>query len=199
MEEEKQVFHIPIQQYERVLNMEFSRDKKEEIRELLTNHNQLQSQQEFDEVQNTLYEACKKGDIELIKICISETIENETKDLKFKINKTNKTASLFQPSKKIEHIFVPRIVTHESEEYLVTSICLTEEINFSRPLPSMKKNIKTIKFDENSSVNTIYPNSFSFTKIEEICFPKSLNELKEGWCSGANKLKKIIISESNDR
>ena len=40
---------------------------------------------------------------------------------------------------------------------------------------------------------------FSNSKIEEIYFPASLRELKEGWCFGADKLTKIIISPSNDQ
>ena len=52
---------------------------------------------------------------------------------------------------------------------------------------------------EDSSVNTIYSNSFSYSKIKEIYFPNSLKELKEGRCCHTNNLKKIIISPSNDQ
>ena len=45
---------------------------------------------------NLLHVACKKSELELIEIYLSETIKDETNDLTFKINKTNKTASLFK-------------------------------------------------------------------------------------------------------
>ena len=124
MESQNQVINIPIEDYEDDMNTELSRDKKEEITELLTNHCQIRSQTELDKIKYKLHVACKKGDLELIKILLSETIENETNDLTFKINKTNKTASLFTiNNEEIEHLIVPRTVKHESEEYLITSIC----------------------------------------------------------------------------
>ena len=163
------------------MDTEFSRNKKKEISELLANHNQLRSQQEFDEIKYQLHEACKKGDLELIEIYLSGTIENETNDLTFKINKTNKTASLFKINKHIHHLIVPTAVKHESDEYLITSIILINNFN---------SNIKTIKFEEDSSISTIYSNAFSSSKIEEIYLPKSLKELKEGWCHNTKSLKK---------
>ena len=99
------------------MDKELSRDKKEEISELLTNHNQLLSQDELAEVNELHHEACKKGNLKLIEIYLNETIEDETNNLKFKINKTNKTASLFK-IKQIKHLIVPRKVNHESEEFL---------------------------------------------------------------------------------
>ena len=58
-------------------------------------------------------------------------------------------------------------------------------------------NIRSIKFSEDSAVNTIFYYAFLFSNIEEIYFPTSLRELREGWCYGADKLTKIIISPSN--
>ena len=44
MESRNQVIHIPIKDYEDTMNTSLSRDKKEEITELLTNHCQILSQ-----------------------------------------------------------------------------------------------------------------------------------------------------------
>ena len=83
--------------------------------------------------------------------------------MKFKINKTNKTASLFKiNSKQIEHLIVPRTVKHVSHEYLVTSICY------------LGGSTSTIKFEENSSVNTIYQFALADSNVEEIYFQISL-------------------------
>ena len=184
MEEKNQVFNIPLEKYEEDIDPE----KKKEIHELFINHNKLRSQQELDEVDPLLRMACNIGYLEPIEIYLSETIENESNDMKFKINKTNKTASLFKiNNKQIEHLIVPRTVKHESDEYLVTSICWLGEEEES---PSK---IKTIKFEENSSVNTIYQVAFAFSNVEEIYFPNSLIRLDSFWCVCLNNLKKIII------
>ena len=63
MEEENQVFDIPIGEFLEDMNTEFSRDKQKEITELLTKHNQLRSIQEYSEIKHKLHLACKKGDI----------------------------------------------------------------------------------------------------------------------------------------
>ena len=181
------------QEMVRILNEEFDKDmetdsaleKKKEILDLFTNYNKLVSEQEFDQVISKLHMACRDCDLELIKICLSETIEDESKNLTFKIDKTNKTASLFNVNDKIEDLFIPRTINHESTDYLITSIT------------GICRNIKSLKFSEDSAVKTIYGNVFSFSHIEELYFPESLNELKEGWCSYANYLKRIIVSPLN--
>ena len=74
---------------------------------------------------------------------------------------------------------------------MVTSIT---DLGYSIFTPSQ---IKIIKFEDDSSVSTIYGRAFSKSNIKEIYFPKSLNELREGWCYETRNLKKITISPSN--
>ena len=158
-----------------------------EILELFTNSNKLRTEDEFRKIEFKLHAACQEGDIELIKILLSETIENETKELSFKINKTNQTASLFDSNPEIKDIIVPRTVKHESVDYLITSIsCINHHT-------------KTLKFVEDSAVKIFYGHisRYSFPEIKEICFPSSLEELKEEWCCDINRLTKILISPSN--
>ena len=116
------VFQIPIEKYVNSINIESSIKKKNEIIDLLTNHNHLRSEEEYNQIDTKLLTACREGNIELIKICLSETVHNDSKDLTFKIDKTNKTASLFQVSSKIDHLVIPRIIKLESTDYLITSI-----------------------------------------------------------------------------
>ena len=80
-------------------------------------------------IECNLHDACRKGDFELIKIYLSKTIENDSESLKFKIDETNRTASLFKLSGHYEEIIIPRTVEHESVEYLITSICGTTDKN----------------------------------------------------------------------
>ena len=86
---------------------------------------------------------------------------------------------------------VPRSINYKSDEYLITSI--SGFINEKNP------NVKTVKFDKNSKVTTIYQNAFSSLYIEEIYFPDSLSELKERWCNNTSKLSEILVSKSNNK
>ena len=98
------MFEIPIKKYEEDIDANVSNEKKQEILELFTNSNKLRSKEEFDEIGDKLGEACKNGDIELIKIYLSETIRSCSKDLMFKIDETAKTASLFKVSPNISRL-----------------------------------------------------------------------------------------------
>ena len=180
------LFKIPIEEYEEDMNTETSKGKKREIFELLTNSNNLHSEKEFKEIKDKLHRACERGDLELIKIYLNETIKNESQDMIFKIDKTNNTASLFRVNTKNDLLIIPRSVNHESIDYLITSI---SGINFR---------FKSLNFAEDSAVKTIYGYAFENSLLNEIYFPKCLCELKEGWCFGINKYMKITISPLND-
>ena len=183
-------YEIPIEDFETEMNTESSKDKKGKILDLFRNHNKLKSPEEYSVIKFQLIYACEKGDLELIKILLSETIEDDSKNFFFKIDKTNKTASFYGSNQKSQDFIIPRTVKHENNDYLVTSICgLHFAFNFCESF--------NIKFEEESSVSTIYGYAFSHSNIEEIYFPKSLIELKEGWCSDTEKLRRIIISPSN--
>lgn len=105
--------------------------------------------------QRYLYEACKQGDIELIKICLSETIQAEnSQNFFYKINRTTKTASLFKVNSNINQLNIPRTVEHESTEYLITSITGTN------------RTIKTVTFAEDSAVDTVYFGAFTQSQLE---------------------------------
>ena len=83
---ESKLFEFPIHKYEE--NIEIPKEKKNEILDLLKNYNKLHSEEEMREVEDYLIDACIKGNLDLIKIYLSETIENNSNTLKFKINET---------------------------------------------------------------------------------------------------------------
>lgn len=56
------------------MDTESSKEKKKEIINLLNNYHKLRSKEEFEEIKDSLHRACKKGDIDLIKIYLNETI-----------------------------------------------------------------------------------------------------------------------------
>ena len=86
------IFKIPIEEYEEDMNTEFSKEKKKDILDLFTNHNKLRSKDEYKQFESDLHLSCQQGDLELIQIYLSETINNDSNELTFKIDKTKRTA-----------------------------------------------------------------------------------------------------------
>ena len=155
---ETRLIQIPIDKYTEDIDTELGEEKKNKILDLLLNSNNLRSEEEFEEIEENLYVACQKGDLELIKIYLSESIQNDSKTITFKIDKTNQTASLFKVSNDLEELVIPRTVNHGSINYLITSISGLGIFN-----------IKKIKFVEDSAVETIYGFIFgNLTNTEEI-------------------------------
>ena len=190
---EQRIFETMMHTFEHDME-DLPNEKKEEILNIFKNHSQLNQETEFNEIKNRLHETIKKGDTEYIKILLGKKIINDTKDMEFRIDEPNKTASLIKVSQNLENVIVPRNVKYKLNNYLVTSI---SSLGFS--ISNSNSNIKTIKFEDDSAVRTFYKSAFAFSKVEEIHFPNSLTDLKEGWCCATSKLKRIIILESNDR
>lgn len=85
---------------------------------------------QFEEIKSRLHEFYSKGEFDLIKIYLSETIENDSTQIKFKINKLNRTASVFKINNNVSELIIPRIIKYESTEYLIAID--EEEENTSR-------------------------------------------------------------------
>lgn len=134
---------------------ELAKGKKNEILDLLINYNKLRSEEEFKEIKYKLHFACKEGDLDLIKIFLSETIKDYSNTLHFKIDGTNQTASLFKVNNDIEEVIIPRTIKYNSVKYLITSIS------------GVSRRLRTLKFAEDSEVKTIYKSS---ANICLICF-----------------------------
>ena len=100
----------------------YPKKKKKEILQLLSKPNQLRTEKEFLEIKFKLEIACGSGDIDFIKILLSQKIEMNSEGLSFKINKVNKTASLIFVNKEMENLFIPRSIKYQNNEYLITSI-----------------------------------------------------------------------------
>lgn len=185
-------YQIPIEDFQYEMPEKASKEKKNEILELLSNHNEINSSEEFENINYLMKRACRRGDVELLEIYLNKEIEidSEIGRLTFKINKANKTASLFKVlESRYPNLNVPRTIEYEGESYLITSIIGSGQY---------KKILKGIEFPSNSEVRTIYEDSFFLSEIESIFIPPSLIKLQDGWCRYTNKLTKITISESND-
>ena len=183
---ESGMFKIPIEIYEKDMNTESLKENKEKIIDLFMNHNNLVYETDFIKVKTKLHRACRECDLDLIKILLCETIVDDSKRIFYKIDKTNKTASLFQVDGYGNSITIPRTVKHESTDYLITSI---SKCHYS---------VEYIEFAEDSAIDTIYRGAFVNSKISELNIPASLKKLKTGWCDFVFYLNKITISPLND-
>lgn len=59
------------------------------------------------------------------------------------------------------------------------------------------KKLKAIEFSEDSKLLRISNNAFSLSSISQIFIPKSVEELKDGWCKYTSMLTSVILSEEN--
>lgn len=143
-----------------------SEDKKKEILDFVKCHNKLKSKEELYDTFFQLGFVVKHGDLALLKILLSESVFNDSKDFMFKIDKENKTASLFKISVQTDHVIITRSFQYESEEYLITSVCNSRSLNNSE--------IKIIEFDSNLAVRTIYSGAFSPINNSSSIYEKSL-------------------------
>ena len=121
---DSKVFKIPIEKFEKDLNMEPVKEKKKKILELFTSCNKLHTQEEYDEIKYRLHKACRKCDLELIQIYLNKRISDETKSVEFKIDETKRTTSLFKDNTCNEEFVIPRTIEHESVEYLTNNLYL---------------------------------------------------------------------------
>ena len=185
------IYEIPIEKFETDMNSELSKNKKEKILDLFRNHNELKSEDEYKRTECWLHNVCEAGDHELIKILLSETIEDDSKNYLFKIDKTNKTASFYGFKHKLSDFVIPRTVKYKNDDYLIPSI---SDLHWSLIYTIDSLNVK---FEEDSAVSTFHRYALSHSNIEEIYFPESLIELKDGWCDSTPKLRRIIISPTN--
>lgn len=156
------------------------------IQDLLANHNNLTDKQ-YQEIKSILEESVSKNDAELVEILLNEEIE--VQGMTFKINKTQHTASLFKVLHETDTLVLPISIKYDSETYTITSIIGCQ---------LFPKKIKTLRFNENSKIGTIYQKSFMNSTIETLYIPQHLKELRGGWCVGSINLRKIEISPLNN-
>ena len=143
----------------------YQKTKRKKMFDLFKNHNKLKSENEYREIESQLHYACKEGDLELIKILISETIEDDSKNFLIKIDKTNKTASFYGSNQKYHDLIIPRTVKHKKNDYLVNSICGLHDAIYSES--------SNIKFEEKSAVSTIYGYNHKF---HDLIIPRTVKQ-----------------------
>lgn len=104
------------------------------------------------------------------------------KDIFYELNPDDLTAKIvYSPDASI---------CYQSRKYIIQSI---NEGSFQENFK-----IQSIKFEEGSLVKSIGKEAFSYSSLECLSIPSSVEELKEGWCKGALNLNRILLSTKNN-
>lgn len=111
--------------------------------------------------------------------------------LSFELNDSNLTAEVTKSPDAKGDIFIPRSIRYQSKDYLVISI----------QKKSFKNNnyIFSIDFPEDSLIRKIGKKAFSYSSLERIKIPDSLEDLEEGWCDETSYLTQISLHPNNKR
>lgn len=112
-------------------------------------------------------------------------------DFLFELKEEENTAILCDKHRSSGNIVIPRFVKHSNQDFVVKSI---KEGAFK-----VSFKVRSIQFPPDSEIQSIERNAFYFSLIESITIPASLTELREGWCAGTPKLKRVIVDPSNQR
>ena len=115
---------------------------------------------------------------------MSTIIKVHTNFLTFNINTIDRKAEVIGMNKKSKLIFVPRTITFQGNQYLVTKIC---ERAFSHTI------LKKIEFASNSGIEYIGKDAFSFSKLERITIPQHVKVIDEFAFTFCKKLKSVIF------
>lgn len=108
----------------------------------------------------------------------------------FALNDEDNTAGIYRSKVLTSDVVIPRSIIDEStnKEFIITSIY---EHSF------LSSSIKSLSFADDSEVRFVYQNAFFNSGIENITFPSSLIELKDGWCYHAMQLKNVSFKSQN--
>ena len=113
--------------------------------------------------------------------------------LSFEINENDSTAKIIRPkiaNQSIGDIFIPRIITYNSKNYLVISICEKAFKNNER--------INIISFPPDSEIRTIEKKAFLNSSISSISIPKKVKIIEEKTFSGCYNLTFVQFPEDSE-
>ncbi|KAK8898734.1 hypothetical protein M9Y10_001026 [Tritrichomonas musculus] len=120
---------------------------------------------------------------------ISSTEFKLENGINIKINEENLNAGIVLSTKTEVDIYIPRFFERQSKKYLITYID-------SRAF-YLNKDIKSLRFSEDSGILGIGDSAFSESTIEKLLIPANLRELGKRWCSFSNNLFHIEVSPRN--
>lgn len=109
--------------------------------------------------------------------------------LKFSLNIKEKTASVIGFDSPNPDIIIPKMVTSDTESYIVTTI---DDCAFRR------SQIKSIQFEPDTKIQSIGQHAITYSLIQTISFPSNIIEFKEDWCKDDHNFKEIKVFPNGD-
>lgn len=109
--------------------------------------------------------------------------------LNVQLNLNNKTGTIVDSINAEGQIWIPRTVTYDNQEFVITSIGKNAFVRDTK--------LKSIAFPENSQVKKIGEGAFAFSSLWHLYIPASVEALGDGFLSGAIQLVEIVVSPSN--
>lgn len=91
----------------------------------------------------------------------------------YAINEEDKTASIVNDDAR-NYVYIPKSINYNNQNYNVIRI---KEGSFRN-----NKSIYSLNFPNDSFVQKIEKDSFTFSSIESLFIPSSIIELEEGFC-----------------
>lgn len=158
------------------------------INQILFLKNIFSSLENFKEIKNELYEACRIKDIDYVNFLTKKRIQQD--DLIYVLDEKEKTAGLLSTKNEKENIFVPRSIFYEKEEFLVTSIIKNSFQN--------SQSIKSIQFPVDSELKIIESYSFHGSSLQSISIPFRVTRIEEHAFSYCRQFKKLELPENSE-
>ena len=107
----------------------------------------------------------------------------------YALDKKSLTADVIGSDLAYGDIFIPRSITHENREFIITSI---NECSFK-----FQKQIKSISFPTDSETRSFENESFAFSDIESITIPSRVCRLEGEWCNRTIFFRRVKIMPNN--
>lgn len=109
--------------------------------------------------------------------------------LSFELDKANLTATIVNSNEARGDILIPRSISYQSQEYIITKIDEKAFLGCSH--------LQSINFSKDSELRSIGKNAFFFSSISTLYIPSKLEMFEEDWCYKAQDLNTIYISDEN--
>lgn len=161
--------------------------KYKEIINFLFNNEDINNFSTFLSLKNQLLDKCLSNDLKGIKKLVQQ--KYIINDIQYTINKDSKTAKVVHRIKNMVTVTIPKSITVNSEELIITEI--TENSS------SISSSVRNFNFVPDSKVRLIGRSVFSGSKLQSLSIPSSVEELQDGWYFGLDDLTEIKIGAKN--
>lgn len=162
--------------------------KYQEIIHILFDNNNPEHYLHLFENMHELFFACLDENSELISLLTHKIIKNPR--FSFSLNEENKTATIIQLLTKRNQVFIPRSITYESTEFIVTRI---SENSFKE-----KSDVLSVTFSYNPEIRFIDKKSFSRCFLTKISIPPHVEILNDSVFHRCHFLKNVTFSQNSE-